>query len=166
MLPGWSVQIRVALNNFLQTNLAELVKEMIEKYVPLDDDGTSTSRERVTKDFQVSVISNAFLPYYQSSLFCQSIIFIIFLFRSFTLLRANGFTHFSGKRPNVVSRDQLEKNYKEFGISDIKEWVERHGAMNGCFRFFETFAETSEIRGWPSLSSPCEPLDQSMSSAG
>ena len=85
---------------------------MIEKYVPLDDDGTSTSRDRVTKDFQVSVISNAFLPYYQSSLFCQSIIFIIFLFRSFTLIRENGFTHFPGERPNVVSRDQLEKNNK------------------------------------------------------
>ena len=37
----------------LQTNRAELVNEMINKYVPLDADGSSTSREIVMKDFQV-----------------------------------------------------------------------------------------------------------------
>jgi hypothetical protein len=55
------------------------------------------------------------------------------------------FHTFSGKRPDVVSRDQLEMNNKDFMISDVKEWVERHGAMNGCFQFYETFAETSEF---------------------
>ena len=38
---------------FLETNMAELVTEMVNHYIPLDEDSSSTTRERVTKEFQV-----------------------------------------------------------------------------------------------------------------
>ena len=48
----------------LGTNQAELVKEMIEKNPPLDDDGKRTSRDRVTKDFKVSILLTHFISYH------------------------------------------------------------------------------------------------------
>ena len=38
----------------IQTNKAELMREMIEIHIPLDGDGLDDSRERVEKDFMVS----------------------------------------------------------------------------------------------------------------
>ena len=38
---------------FIQTNLAVLVNEMMEMYIPLDDNGSSTSRANVKKEFMV-----------------------------------------------------------------------------------------------------------------
>lgn len=38
---------------FVQTNLAVLVNEMMEMYIPLDDNGSSTSRARVKEEFMV-----------------------------------------------------------------------------------------------------------------
>ena len=140
---------------------------MIEKYVPLDDDGTITSREQVAKDFQVSVISNTFLPYYQSSPFCQINNLYYFVIQEFYTHQREWFHTFWRKRLDVLSRDYFEKNNKEFGISDVKEWAERHGVMNGHLRFFENFAQTSSsITRWPRFSSLCKPLDQLMLSAG
>ena len=37
------------------------------------------------------------------------------------------------------------KNTKAFGVTDVIDWVERHGSMQGRFDFFETFAEHSEF---------------------
>jgi hypothetical protein len=48
-------------------------------------------------------------------------------------------------QPEEVSLEELEKRNREFGISDVKEWVEKHGAMSGRFQFFETFAAHSEF---------------------
>ena len=42
----------------LQTPLAKLMKEMINRYIPLDDDGTETSRQRVLAEFKVSFFCN------------------------------------------------------------------------------------------------------------
>ena len=38
---------------FIQINLAVLVNEMMEMYIPLDDNGSSTSRARAKKEFMV-----------------------------------------------------------------------------------------------------------------
>ena len=38
---------------FLDTNMAELVTEMVNHYIPVDEDGSSTTRERVTKEYHV-----------------------------------------------------------------------------------------------------------------
>ena len=38
---------------FIQTNLAVLVNELMEMYIPLDDDGSNTSRMRVKEEFMV-----------------------------------------------------------------------------------------------------------------
>ena len=40
----------------LDTNRGELVTEMIQKFVPLDEDGTGKARARVMQDFMVSLI--------------------------------------------------------------------------------------------------------------
>ena len=45
----------------LGTNQAELVKEMIEKYVPLDDDYKFISGDRVTKELQVIILPTGFI---------------------------------------------------------------------------------------------------------
>ena len=37
------------------------------------------------------------------------------------------------------------KNTKAFGVTNVIDWVERHGSMQGRFDFFETFAEHSEF---------------------
>ena len=55
------------------------------------------------------------------------------------------FHTFSEQLPEVVSRDLLEKRNKEFGITEVKEWVERNGSMQGRFKFFETYAANSEF---------------------
>ena len=39
----------------IQTHLAVLMREMIDLYVPLDDDGKTTSRVRVMAEFKVSL---------------------------------------------------------------------------------------------------------------
>ena len=38
----------------LNTNKAELVREMIKMYIPLDEDESDTSRQRVKEEFMVS----------------------------------------------------------------------------------------------------------------
>ena len=38
----------------IQTEMAPLVNEMIEHYIPLDSDGSATSRDRVKEEFMVS----------------------------------------------------------------------------------------------------------------
>ena len=55
------------------------------------------------------------------------------------------FHTFSEQQPDVVDREQLKINNKDFGIADVKEWVEKHGSIQGRFNFFETFAEHSEF---------------------
>jgi hypothetical protein len=42
----------------LQANVAVLMREMIEAYVPLDADGSSTKRDKVKSEFMVSVSFN------------------------------------------------------------------------------------------------------------
>ena len=37
----------------LMPEMSVLVKEMIEPYIPVDDDGSDTTRKRVTEDFMV-----------------------------------------------------------------------------------------------------------------
>ena len=71
--------------------------------------------------------------------------------KSFLLLQ-NFYTHqgdwfhtFSKQRPKSVDRDELMKKNIEFGVSDVIDWVTRHGSMQGRFNFFETFAENSEF---------------------
>ena len=41
----------------LETDMSVLINEMIETYVPKDDDGGTTARQRVRKEFMVSEIS-------------------------------------------------------------------------------------------------------------
>ena len=40
----------------LEPSFAELEKEMVEAYVPLDEDGSTETRDRILKDFQVSYL--------------------------------------------------------------------------------------------------------------
>ena len=53
MFPCRPFQLGVALNFFLDTNMAELVTEMVNHYIPVDEDGSPTTSERVTKEYQV-----------------------------------------------------------------------------------------------------------------
>ena len=52
---------------------------------------------------------------------------------------------YNNSKPDAVDINQLKINNKEFGIKEVKEWVERHGAMRGRMAWFEAFAEHSEF---------------------
>ncbi len=47
--------------------------------------------------------------------------------------------------PDEVTREELQKRNREFGISDVVEWVQHCGAMKGSFAFFQTYAADSEF---------------------
>ena len=53
----------MSLNIFFDTNMAGLVTEMINHYIPVDEDGSSNTRERVMKEYQV------YAQYFLSCLF-------------------------------------------------------------------------------------------------
>ena len=40
---------------------------------------------------------------------------------------------------------QLRENNKQFSVADVKDWVVNNGSIAGCFRFFETYASSSEF---------------------
>ena len=39
----------------LQANVKQIVREMVQKFVPLDKDGSSSARNRVTAEFKVRI---------------------------------------------------------------------------------------------------------------
>ena len=47
--------------------------------------------------------------------------------------------------PRAVSNEQLKVNNTNFTIEEVKDWVERHGSVNGRFLFFETFVPNNEF---------------------
>ena len=61
-----------------------------------------------------------------------------------TLTRSSGSTHIS-RADAVASRNMLDSRNKEFGITEVKTWVEQHGSIQGRFQFFETYAANSEF---------------------
>ena len=67
------------------------------------------------------------------------------MLQKFYTHQGDWFHTFSKKHPKSVCREELLKNNIEFGVSDVIDWVERHGSMQGRFNFFETFAENSEF---------------------
>jgi hypothetical protein len=52
---------------------------------------------------------------------------------------------FQDALPRSVSTEELSRNNASFRVNDVKEWVEKHGAIQGCFQFFETFSANSEF---------------------
>ena len=53
------------------------------------------------------------------------------------------FHTFSQQMSEVVSHNMLELRNREFGITEVKTWVEQHGSMQGRFQLFETYAANS-----------------------
>jgi len=49
-------------NNLHIEDFANIVREMIELYVPLDDNGTATTQKAVKKDFLVSQFACTIIP--------------------------------------------------------------------------------------------------------
>ncbi len=66
------------------------------------------------------------------------------------------FHTFTGKLSDAVTLPQLDLNNKDFGIEDVKEWVECHGAMRGRYSFFETFAGNSKF--YQNIAEPLLPI--------
>jgi hypothetical protein len=52
---------------------------------------------------------------------------------------------FQDALPRSVSTEELSRNTTSFSVNDVKKWVEKHGAIQGRFQFFETFAANSEF---------------------
>ena len=47
--------------------------------------------------------------------------------------------------PASIPDIELENKNKSFSVEEVKEWVEKHNAIDGRFQFFETFAASSEF---------------------
>ena len=47
--------------------------------------------------------------------------------------------------PASIPDIELENKNKSFSVEEVKEWVEKQNAIDGCFQFFETFAASSEF---------------------
>ena len=47
--------------------------------------------------------------------------------------------------PEPASQQVVEVCNKEFTVASVVEWAERHGNIQGRFRFFETFHANSEF---------------------
>eukprot|EP00956_Cyclotella_meneghiniana_P034352 scaffold103910_cov23-Cyclotella_meneghiniana.AAC.1 len=96
--------------------MSVLVKEMIEAYIPVDDDGSDTTRKRVTEEFME--------------------------FHTQT----GKWTHIFGQPlPEAVNFEQLEANNKAFGVKFVKQHAESSGNVASRLRWFETFAAHSEL---------------------
>ena len=52
---------------------------------------------------------------------------------------------FANPLPAQVSVEDLLKRTREFGVEDVRKWVDRTGGVQGRFRFFETYARNSEF---------------------
>ena len=117
--------------------MAKLVTEMIEHFIPLDADGSSEFQERVNKEYQVRSCLSLLIYKYKLSLTTR----LSLCYRNSTHTRVTGSIPSQPKRPKSVCRKELLKNNIEFGVSDVIDWVERHGSIQGRFNFFETFGE-------------------------
>jgi hypothetical protein len=76
----------------LGTNLAPLVNEMIARYIPLDEDGSTASRERVKREFMVSFDFSVHGCI--ANLIQRIVPHLSLAFRSSTLIRESGSTPF------------------------------------------------------------------------
>ena len=47
--------------------------------------------------------------------------------------------------PASIPDIELDNKNKSFSVEEVKEWVEKHNAIDGRFQFFETFAASSEF---------------------
>ena len=64
----------------LETDMPGLINEMIETYIPLDEDGGSTARQRVKKEFMVSTVHTVFYDIRMTSTTKSHCIFSGFLY--------------------------------------------------------------------------------------
>eukprot|EP00956_Cyclotella_meneghiniana_P023375 scaffold45470_cov39-Cyclotella_meneghiniana.AAC.2 len=96
--------------------MSVLVQEMIEAYIPVDDDGSDTTHKRVTEEFME--------------------------FHTQT----GKWTHIFGQPlPEADNFEQLEANNKAFGVKFVKQHAENSGNVASRLRWFETFAAHSEL---------------------
>ena len=101
----------------------------------MDEDGSSEARDQVT-EFEVSLYCYVLMTISNNlnSLTCCDYLSM----QEFYTHQGEWFHTFSEKMPGVVSRNMLELRNREFGITEVKTWVEQHGSMPGRFQFFET----------------------------
>ena len=127
---------RCNLAVLLVPQMSVLVQEMIEAYIPVDDDGSDTTRKRVTEEFMA----------------CQQIGYCIDFIQfpnNIHLLnhtQTGKWTHIFGQPlPEADNFEQLETNNKAFGVKFVKQHAKSSGNVAFWLRWFETFAAHSEL---------------------
>mmetsp|Transcript_15917 Transcript_15917/g.23630 ORF Transcript_15917/g.23630 Transcript_15917/m.23630 type:complete len:271 (-) Transcript_15917:20-832(-) len=99
---------------WLQRSKAELVRKMIDWYVPLDADGSDTLRREVLDDFE-----------------------------QFDSQQGRWFHCFADPLLKTPSQAELESNNSSFGTQEVWKYAEETGLITKRLQFFEVYAGSS-----------------------
>ena len=73
------------------------------------------------------------------------IICIIILYKDFVGHTGPYVHHWADPLLDAVTLEELEWNHKKITLVEVKEWIERHGGIEGRLRWFEAYAPNSPI---------------------
>ena len=121
----------------LGRDMSVIIPEMINAYIPLDADGSSTTRARVTQEFKV----------------CSSLMLSLLLhFNLTTTLQQNFHTQqgkwleiFKDPLPDSPGDEQIKANTLEISIDAVSQFFKSTEDVNARFRWFEVYAPNSEF---------------------
>ena len=117
---------------------------MIESFIPLDDDGTSTTREKIRKDFLVSIYIGSLC----SLELCSHFFYLpglLYTNQNFHARQGDWLFRLNKPLPEEVSGEELSINNKKITLEEVIEWIEKNDGIDGRFVWYKAFASTTDL---------------------